>query len=281
MEMLWSELRTVITQLERDKDAALAEARTLRLERAAHSSPPIAMHSSPIAAPILTLASSSPTFARRPDSGSSVAEVKARLQEYLDSFTDRLDEDALSRSKIWDMPQAFALRLLTEKRDPQSEQAYSAIRCWMKTPDANRYPKVNLRNTRHHTGVGTYDTQAFLHHLAVIAKGSGGKLRSVLHDPVDGEQYQVSHLCHNERCFNPDHVEIEAAVVNQARKACAGTRNINCSGCKARYVHCAHNRMDGSCGRKCIVGTFVGTGRAYHRRRLDGDYEIDNANTLH
>lgn len=36
------------------------------------------------------------------------------------------------------------------------------------------------------------------------------------------KKYQVSHLCHNPMCYNPDHLSFEVGVVNLARNGCPG-----------------------------------------------------------
>lgn len=40
-------------------------------------------------------------------------------------------------------------------------------------------------------------------------------------------QLHISHLCDNRRCFNPDHLTAERAIVNNSRKGCPGP--ITCS----------------------------------------------------
>lgn len=37
---------------------------------------------------------------------------------------------------------------------------------------------------------------------------------------------QVSHLCHNPTCINPDHLIVETQSENEARKECANKINV-------------------------------------------------------
>ncbi|KAK9249849.1 hypothetical protein V1507DRAFT_469462 [Lipomyces tetrasporus] len=42
--------------------------------------------------------------------------------------------------------------------------------------------------------------------MALIANGRHDELRATLH----GHSYDVSHLCHNRKCFNPEHLVVES-----------------------------------------------------------------------
>lgn len=90
------------------------------------------------------------------------------------------------------------------------------IGCWMSSNVSghpNGYLKVNLRNTV--ISGSKLDIQPWAHQLAVVASGEGASLRLT----SDGS-YHVSHLCHNGKCFNPDHVIVETEMDNKARNSC-------------------------------------------------------------
>lgn len=50
------------------------------------------------------------------------------------------------------------------------------------------------------------------------------RLMFLLKDPdlYFDSRYQVSHLCHNAECYNPEHLSFEVGVVNLARNGCPG-----------------------------------------------------------
>ena len=55
----------------------------------------------------------------------------------------------------------------------------------------------------------------YLAHLALIADGRKQQLMLVKRDTrTDGIVWQVSHLCHNAACFNPDHLVVEPRGMN-------------------------------------------------------------------
>lgn len=66
------------------------------------------------------------------------------------------------------------------------------------------YSQVALRGT---------STKIMIHHIPILLKEAR----------LPGHDEDVSHLCHNRRCFNKDHVIIESKVNNQRRKNCKVT----------------------------------------------------------
>ena len=48
----------------------------------------------------------------------------------------------------------------------------------------------------------------------------------------------ISHICDMRNCFNPDHLVLESAQANNARKGCPG--NIVCEGCNLVVYLCPH-----------------------------------------
>lgn len=56
--------------------------------------------------------------------------------------------------------------------------------------------------------------KAYAHRLAWGAKYGFEKL------PKQGEQLDISHICHNKRCCNIDHLFCETSHINQSRNHC-------------------------------------------------------------
>ena len=42
------------------------------------------------------------------------------------------------------------------------------------------------------------------------------------------EEFDVSHLCHQKRCINPEHLSFEPPHINQDRQVCRGTHPTRC-----------------------------------------------------
>lgn len=76
----------------------------------------------------------------------------------------------------------------------------------------------------------------YLHHLALIANGRGAELSLLL-----SGSHQVSHLCHQPNCFNPDHLKVETAAYNLQRSHCQGLVVIaKCPSCSHTFSPCKH-----------------------------------------
>lgn len=54
-------------------------------------------------------------------------------------------------------------------------------------------------------------------------------------------EHEVSHLCHNPACVNPDHLIWEFHRANVAREKCRYTRSIKCPGCEHTFSLCKHD----------------------------------------
>lgn len=54
----------------------------------------------------------------------------------------------------------------------------------------------------------------------------------------DIKKMEASHLCHNSRCINPQHLLLEHRDVNKSRQGCVGT--VICSGCEHSRLVCQH-----------------------------------------
>lgn len=122
--------------------------------------------------------------------------------------------------------------------------------CWLSgnAPSSGGYVKSNLRNTKHplHSnrkiGINVY-----VHHLAIIASGRGNQLG------VAGSRgsHEVSHLCHQSGCFNPDHLVVEPGDLNRARNTCHGKVVIEHAG--AVLHPCSHWCWGNGGHRECIL----------------------------
>ncbi|KAK9246401.1 zinc-binding loop region of homing endonuclease-domain-containing protein [Lipomyces tetrasporus] len=84
-----------------------------------------------------------------------------------------------------------------------------------------------------------------LHQIALIADNRRDELNATLGD----SGYDISHLCHNGKCFNPAHLIAESSVNNQRRKICSGQRILIHDGFS--YHPCPHGRVEKLC--KCIL----------------------------
>ena len=65
--------------------------------------------------------------------------------------------------------------------------------------------------------------QTYFHHLAVVARGGLSELRAALKARQGDDSlqwFEASHLCHNDGCFNPDHVVVEPRLENRQRQGC-------------------------------------------------------------
>jgi hypothetical protein len=92
--------------------------------------------------------------------------------------------------------------------------------CWISNnaPSHNNgYVKINFRNTM--VNGAPLGLQIYLHQLTLIAHGRRDELQGAT-DP--DRDLQVSHLCHEGRCFNPGHLVVEDAGMNKDRNTCQG-----------------------------------------------------------
>jgi Zinc-binding loop region of homing endonuclease len=119
--------------------------------------------------------------------------------------------------------------------------------CWqskLKASHRNGYTRVNLRNTFTEDN-RKLNVQPYLHQLALIATDRLDQLSATL----GNSRYQISHLCHNGKCFNPDHLVVESSRNNKKRNSCQGHQIIVHK--EMTYHPCAHGRVEAR--RKCIL----------------------------
>lgn len=114
--------------------------------------------------------------------------------------------------------------------------------CWLSTRSpahTSGYIKVNLRNTER-IGFSPY-----IHQLSLIAVGRREELNLSLGD----SDLQVSHLCHNPNCFNPNHLVIEPSRLNKSRNDCKNSKIVKFSFFFS-YDPCPHGQI---ARKRCIL----------------------------
>lgn len=134
-----------------------------------------------------------------------------------------------------------ARELLMAKRT----EVTTGTACWIAAGEQaheNGYKAVNLANTYSrvpgHIQQKIGIKKLYLHQLALIASNRRDEL---LWCTQANKLFQVSHLCHNSGCFNPEHLIVEESDRNKARNTCQGHEIIEYSGLGAmRYHPCAH-----------------------------------------
>lgn len=146
----------------------------------------------------------------RPQTTDSV--VGGRLEYELDNTT--LPVDAHDYDRI---PEALSQETIQYHR---ANGSTLPLGCWISqnTPShINGYVKVNYRNTR--INGQALGIQIYLHQLTLIASGRRAELQATTDSERD---LQVSHLCHEGRCFNPAHLVVEDSSMNKDRNTCQG-----------------------------------------------------------
>ncbi|KAK9249046.1 zinc-binding loop region of homing endonuclease-domain-containing protein, partial [Lipomyces tetrasporus] len=82
--------------------------------------------------------------------------------------------------------------------------------------------------------------------VALIADNRRDELKMTL----GSYSFDISHLCHNRKCFNPEHLVVESRRTNNRRQSCNG-RKILVAGDDFSYHPCAHGSVEKM--RKCIL----------------------------
>ena len=148
-----------------------------------------------------------------------------------------------------------AREIILSKRTAQAPE----LGCWVASNEPahdNGYKAVNLANTKSRVEGRTQETigirKMYLHHLALIAADRRDELSWCTQA---NNIFQVSHLCHNGGCFNPDHLQVEETATNKARNSCQGHVILEYSGLgPLRYHPCCHGGERNTL-RQCILPT--------------------------
>jgi hypothetical protein len=155
--------------------------------------------------------------------------------------------------KIELISQAHARTLLDERKT----EVTIDLECWIAGHIAaaheNGYKAVNLENTMSWTA-GNGSTKIgikkmYLHHLALI----GADRRDELGWCTQAGTFHVSHLCHNNGCFNPAHLVVEEANRNKDRNSCQGHSIVEYSGNGALSYHPCRHGGERNMYRRCIL----------------------------
>ena len=107
--------------------------------------------------------------------------------------------------------------------------------------------------------------QPFRHQLAVVARGFG---QNLLLTSKEDATHEVSHLCGNARCFNPEHVVVESKALNRKRWACGGAWVVKASDGSV-YNPCLHGTEEHR--TRCLLPTFhMDAGKYYSNTTTTG-----------
>lgn len=149
------------------------------------------------------------------------------------------------------IPQADAQRIVSQHRQ---NRPISSIGCIISAnaPDrASGYVKINLRNTWIN-GVRV-SFQPYLHQLVLLTAGRRGELEQTLAENnahlQQDDKREISHLCHNGGCTNPDHLIIEGHADNLRRNSCQGHFILHHG--YMTYHPCTHREL--SARMQCIL----------------------------
>lgn len=207
----------------------------------------------------------------RPRTADSVDQSRYDLQALLDDESRLVLEVSSTVEQIWDLDPAWVRGRLhndresaAESEDPRAQQ----LRCWVRPRDNAHvygYTKVNWRNTNHpRDPTRRIGCQPFRHQLAAVASGQGDSLlRTSGPEAAD----EVSHLCLNARCFNPDHVLVESKEMNRKRWACGGSWVVRVSDGSV-YHPCPHGQEEHR--RECLLPRFDIVSRGYYQNTASG-----------
>lgn len=180
---------------------------------------------------------SSSTASRPPTSG-SVA------QQRTDETANWDDPQSTSEmlEAIWDLPVQQCRRALDDNRAQNAGvRRWDELGCWVaRAPNAEIKvrPAINWRTTNRTDRRQRIGYSPRLYLLAMVVKGQGLPLRRC-HEQGD---LQVSHLCHNPGCFNPDHLVIEPEALNKIRNECGPNQ-------------CRYRLLDGTVIQTCPHGS--------------------------
>jgi hypothetical protein len=104
--------------------------------------------------------------------------------------------------------------------DGELSRADRSSSCWLShlKPNTKGYCQPSMNGRK----VITLHVLSYMHYKGELSKGM-----------------QVSHLCGHRNCFNPEHLVLETAQVNNQRKGCLVW--VMCPDCNRVIVVCPHN----------------------------------------
>ncbi|KAL8686571.1 MAG: hypothetical protein Q9224_005409 [Gallowayella concinna] len=249
------ELRAEIKKAKEEREqlqATLAETKAA-LQKAEEETQDLRSHVGGEAA----IAVPEPSAATRPDTSDSVA--GHRLEHELDITTYPYNQH------IFDIISLDLARRICDDHRRSGNQ--TPLGCWQSSSTSshpNGYVKPNLRNTL--IGGQKYNIQIWLHQLALIGAGRHLELKATLYeDAKKPAAYQVSHLCHNGRCFNPEHLIVELGTENKERSSCQGHYIVKHGA--MTWHPCAHHM--GTARRRCLLPEKV-LGDGWHQNMPQG-----------
>lgn len=145
------------------------------------------------------------------------------------------------------------------------------IGCWMATDLAsthtNGYIQKNLRRTTSREPAFSGQLiggTILMHQLAAIATGNRERLEWC------GRNWHSSHLCHNGKCFNPEHIWIEEGWINKWRNTCQGQKQVRIKKINWTYHPCTHSEV--GIMKRCVLPTvdYDGTERFPQNSIVEG-----------
>lgn len=158
--------------------------------------------------------------APRPTTSDSVDQVRQAISDELVRQSVTLPDTGSTIDEIYALDPAWVEGKLRSLRNQQRP----ALGCWetnIHSGHPSGYKRVNWRNTKIPGSRHNFSGMPYLHQLAVVADGNGVLLLRTAREWDDPDVYEVSHLCHNTGCFNPQHVVVESQGLNGRRKQCS------------------------------------------------------------
>src|SRR5215471_2946554 len=213
--------------------------------------------------------------ASRPKTSASENQLRFEMQVLMDMEFASLNEASETIENIWDLDPGWVRGKLSDDRELEAEHEdprWQQLDCWMRRVDTTHqygYTKVNLRNTFRPGTSKKINCQPFRHQLAVVASGLG---QNLLRTSAPNGTDEVSHLCHNHRCFNPDHILVESKDTNRKRWGCVGAWIIKCAVDGTIYHPCRHG--EGEQRRKCILPRIELEAHKYYQNTIDGPKQL-------
>jgi hypothetical protein len=172
----------------------------------------------------------------RPPSSASVVGLRAAIDQAMAEAAD-LENTSKVFQVITSLPVLWVRQRLDSDRDHSRN---NALGCWFSGRSASHkdYVKVNWTKLAHPTTGRPLEVQPYIHQLSIVASGRGdhlhragtGGTHQVRKSLLSGDAgqmlnrkcEQVSHLCHNGGCYNPNHLVVEPKELNLARNSCQG-----------------------------------------------------------